>query len=132
MTPGSLRISSSTPQKQPPASVAFSVFAALVFLNSGRYCPYPSASSLSTGTNRSDAEFMQYRRPVGCGPSSKTCPRWESACLERTSVRDIQSFLSVFSTTLLLSSGRVKLGQPVPDSNLSSDENSGSPDTMST
>jgi hypothetical protein len=27
--------------------------------NSGRYCPYPSASSLPTGMNRSAAEFMQ-------------------------------------------------------------------------
>ena len=42
------------------------------FSNSGRYLPYPSASSLSTGTKRSEAEFMQYRRPVGAGPSSKT------------------------------------------------------------
>src|SRR4051794_34231952 len=29
------------------------------FLNSGRYCPYPSASRRSTGMKRSDAEFMQ-------------------------------------------------------------------------
>jgi hypothetical protein len=29
------------------------------FRNSPTYFPYPSASSLSTGMNRSDAEFMQ-------------------------------------------------------------------------
>src|SRR5437660_992019 len=35
---------------------------------------------------------------------------------------------SVFSVTFAASSGRVKLGHPVPDSNLSSELNSGSPD----
>jgi hypothetical protein len=40
--------------------------------------------------------------------------------------------MSRFSTTCSSSSGRVKLGQPQPLSNLSSDENSGSPDTIST
>ena len=30
---------------------------------------------------------MQYRNPVGLGPSLNTCPRWESPCLLRTSVR---------------------------------------------
>jgi len=29
------------------------------FLKSARYCPYPSASRLSTAMNRSDAELMQ-------------------------------------------------------------------------
>src|SRR5437667_9029321 len=27
------------------------------------------------GTNLSATPFMQYRRPVGCGPSLNTCPR---------------------------------------------------------
>ena len=35
----------------------------------------------------SDAEFMQKRRPVGLGPSSKTCPRWAPQRLQVTSVR---------------------------------------------
>src|SRR2546426_9438875 len=39
---------------------------------------------------------------------------------------------SGFSTTPVLATGRVKLGQPVPESNLSSELNSGSPDTTST
>ena len=41
------------------------------FLNS----PYPSSSSFSTGMNLRAAEFIQYRSPVGSGPSGKTCPR---------------------------------------------------------
>ena len=143
---------SSIPQKQPPASTATSRrpvdgfeaagltapagFAASPagagFPNSGRYWPYPSSSSFSTGTKRRAAEFMQKRWPVGAGPSSNTCPRCESACFERTSVRVIQKVLSVFVVTFAGSRGRVKLGQPVPDSNLSSEENSGSPDTTST
>jgi hypothetical protein len=39
---------------------------------------------------------------------------------------------SDFCTTLAGSIGLVKLGQPVPESNLSSEENSGSPLAMST
>ena len=61
---------------------------------------------------------MQYRRPVGAGPSSKTWPRWELPAVDRTSVRVIPSVSSVVDTTCPLSIGRVKLGQPVPDSNL--------------
>src|ERR1051325_8428166 len=41
----------------------------------------------------------------------------------------MKSLRSVFSVMFAGSSGRVKLGQPVPESNLSSDENSGSPET---
>jgi hypothetical protein len=57
--------------------------------------------------------------PVGCGPSSNRCPRCESACDERTSVRSMNSDVSVFVFTFAGSSGCVKLGQPVPESNLS-------------
>jgi len=39
---------------------------------------------------------------------------------------------SDFSRTFVGSSGRVKLGQPVPESYLSSELNSGSPETTST
>ena len=39
---------------------------------------------------------------------------------------------SLRSATFAFSSGLVKLGQPVPESNLSSEENSGSPETTST
>src|SRR2546426_10211947 len=80
---------------------------------------------------RNAAEFMQYRNLVGAGPSSKTCPRWESACADRTSVRAMKSERSVRVWMFTGSSGFVKLGHPVPDSNLSSEEKSGSPDTTS-
>ena len=75
---------------------------------------------------------MQKRLPVGGGPSSKTWPRWDSASEERTSVRGRIALQSVRSYTAPGSSGFVKLGQPVPDSNLSSELNSGSPETTST
>src|SRR2546425_11434333 len=81
---------------------------------------------------RNAAEFMQYRKPLGAGPSSKTCPRWESACADRTSVRAMKSERSVRVWMFAGSSGFVKLGHPVPDSNLSSEEKSGSPDTTAT
>src|SRR2546423_11318366 len=40
------------------------------------------------------AELMQYRRPVGCGPSGNTCPRWPPQFEHMTSVRVIPSVLS--------------------------------------
>ena len=42
-----------------------------------------------SSSNFSDAEFRQYRSPVGRGPSSKTCPRWPSHRAQRISVRTI-------------------------------------------
>ena len=47
-------------------------------------------------------------------------------------MRGIRSFQSVLVVTASGAIGRVKLGQPVPLSYLSSDENSGSPETTST
>ena len=41
----------------------------------------------SSGSKSREAEFMQYRRPVGLGPSVNTWPRWESHRLHNTSVR---------------------------------------------
>jgi len=52
--------------------------------------------------------------------------------LERTSVRRIQSLPSVLVVMFELATGRVKLGQPVPDSNLSLEAKSGSPVVTST
>jgi len=60
--------------------------------------------------NRMEAEFMQYRSPVGAGPSANTCPRWESACLLLTSVRVMKRRVSFLSTMLPGTSGLVKLG----------------------
>lgn len=38
-----------------------------------RYC---GAYLDGSGTNSSTMEFMQYRLPVGGGPSSNRCPKW--------------------------------------------------------
>src|SRR5262249_30275244 len=38
----------------------------------------------------SEAELMQYRSPVGAGPSSNTWPRWAPHLRQVTSVRSIQ------------------------------------------
>ena len=66
------------------------------------------------------------------GPSLKTCPRWLSPPAERTSTRVIPCETSRNSAIFSGSIGLVKLGQPQPDSNLSDDANSGSPETTST
>src|SRR3546814_8388922 len=82
---------------------------------------------------RRAAELMQKRSPPrSCGPSGNTWPRWLSPCAERTSVRTMPCELSCNSFTLAGTIGLVKLGQPQPDSNLSEEANSGSPETMST
>src|ERR1043166_10341373 len=81
-------------------------------------------------TKRSEAELMQYRSPPRSrGPSSKTCPRWLSPNLDRTSVRIMPCDISRNSRTFVWLIGLVKLGQPQPDSYLSEDANSGSPPT---
>src|SRR5687768_5351439 len=72
---------------------------------------------------------MQYRSPVGSGPSSKRWPRWASHLAQRTSVRTIPCSRSSTSFTLLRSTAAQKLGQPVPESNFVSDLNSPSPQT---
>src|SRR5256714_546257 len=77
--------------------------------------------------NGTAAEFMQSRSPVGCGPSGNRCPRCASQRLHTTSVRDMPSVRSVCSSTAPSDAGCVKLGQPVPESNLSSARNSSCP-----
>ena len=72
----------------------------------------------------SDIEFMQYRWPVGLGPSSNTCPRCPPQRAHTTSVRSIPRLLSVFSRTASFETGVKKLGHPLPESNLVSEENS--------
>src|SRR5579859_2234281 len=83
----------------------------------------------SAGRRSSAAEFMQYRNPVGAGPSSNTCPRCASHLAQRTSVRTIPYFVSRCSTTPPPSAGWVKLGQPVPELNFVCESNSGAPQT---
>src|SRR6267143_504855 len=74
-----------------------------------------------------ERELTQYRSPVGCGPSSKTWPRWPPHCLQRISTRFIRRLRSDFSSTFSFSAGDQKLGHPVPESNFVSDENRGAP-----
>jgi len=66
---------------------------------------------------------MQYRLPVGGGPSSDTCPRCASHRAQSTSVLlmkyDVSSAVLIFSGAM----GAEKLGHPVPDSNFASDRN---------
>ena len=61
------------------------------------------------------------------GPSSKTWPRCASQREQSTSVRRIRKLLSASVSTDSSSIGRSKLGQPVPESNLLSELNSGLP-----
>src|SRR3954470_5058520 len=83
--------------------------------------------SFSFSTNFSDSELTQNRSPVGLGPSLKTCPRWPSQRAHRISVRSMPWVRSTCSITFSFATGWKKLGQPVPELNLESDENSGSP-----
>jgi hypothetical protein len=70
---------------------------------------------------------MQYRFPVGAGPSSKTCPRCPPQVAHITSVLVIPKLRSVSVTTLSRDAGSTKLGHPVPESNLASDWKSSVP-----
>ena len=55
-------------------------------------------------SNFNATEFIQYRKPVGAGPSLKTCPKWASQRLQIDSVRTIPSDRS---TTLVTALGPV-------------------------
>ena len=70
---------------------------------------------------------MQNLVPVGGGPSGNTCPKCASHRAHRLSVRTINRLLSSLDLTASSSIGRVKLGQPVPDSYLSAESNNGNP-----
>src|ERR1051325_2307629 len=70
---------------------------------------------------------MQYRKPVGAGPSSKTWPRCASHSLHRTSMRRMKRLRSLRSSMGAPSAGFQKLGHPVPESNLASLSNSFAP-----
>src|SRR3984957_15804574 len=83
-----------------------------------------SRENYTAFTKRSDAEFMQYRRPVGLGPSSNTWPRCASHSVQETAVRSMPMLLSEISRTFSCATGAQKLGHPVPESNLVSELNS--------
>ena len=70
---------------------------------------------------------MQYRSPLGPGPSGNTWPRWPPQRLQRTSTRSMPWPRSSTSSTASVTIGSEKLGQPVPDSNLVDASNSGVP-----
>ena len=76
------------------------------------------------GSSFSAAELMQYLRPVGSGPSSKTCPRCPPHVAHVASVRVMKMERSVSVATAAGFAGAKKLGQPVPDSNFASDPKS--------
>lgn len=48
---------------------------------------FAGAFSSASGANVSEAEFIQYRNPVGWGPSSNRWPKCASHLAHRTSVR---------------------------------------------
>ena len=66
--------------------------------------------------------FMQYRSPVGRGPSLNTWPRWPPQRWQCTAVRVMPKDLSSVVPTAF-SIGAQKLGQPVRLSYLVSEEN---------
>ncbi len=70
---------------------------------------------------------MQYLRPVGGGPSEKTCPRWASHAAHLVSVRLMRKDQSSRSLIASLSAASKKLGHPVPESNFAFEENSSAP-----
>ena len=85
-------------------------------------------AAVSAGLKLSAAPFMQYRWPSGGGPSLNTWPRWPSQVAQRTSARGRKgSVKSATSRTASAATGARKDGQPVPESNFLSLENSGAP-----
>ena len=80
----------------------------------------------SSGIKYSATEFIQNLLPVGCGPSSNTCPRCEPQ-ISRTSILSSKSPLSFRSTSASSDIGAKKLGQPVPESYFCFDLKSGLP-----
>ena len=69
---------------------------------------------------------MQYLKPVGFGPSSKTCPKCASHFVHLTSVLVLASELSSCSDITESFIGTKKLGHPHPASNFVCDSNKGS------
>src|SRR5215469_7069268 len=53
--------------------------------------PCFGASCFDDSSSFNATELMQYRSPVGWGPSPKTCPRWASQREHVTSTRGVPS-----------------------------------------
>merc|ERR1712072_1134196 len=85
-------------------------------------------STSVSASNSREQELMQYRFPVGAGPSSKICPKWDPQFLQVTSVRISSGFLmiskrlppipdaSALKVTLALSMTSKNEGHPEPES----------------
>ena len=86
-----------------------------------------SCGHAASGSSDSEAEFMQYRCPVGRGPSSKTWPRCPPHRAQVASTRVIPKLRSVCSVIAPSRIGSKKLGYPVPDSNFVSELKSSAP-----
>src|SRR5258708_21674769 len=103
----------------------------MFLMNSMIYCQYERGCyswPVCSGSNCRARELMQERLPVvSLGPSSKTWPRCAPQFLHTTSVRLMKKDLSSCSSMFAMFTGSSKLGQPDPDSNLVSEENSGLP-----
>ena len=84
--------------------------------------------------NRSEAELMQYRNPPSALRAVVEYVAEVAVAVRRAHLgADHQvGEVALLDHVVQRSIGLVKLGQPVPLSNLSTDANSGSPDTTST
>ena len=89
-------------------------------------------STLSRGTKSSATLLMQYRRPVGAGPSSNTWPKWPSHAAQTTSMRRMPWLRSMRASTAVSPAGWKKLGQPLLLLNLVPESNSRAPQLMQT
>ena len=78
---------------------------------------------LLSGMKSMAMEFMQYRFPVGGGPSSNICPKCPPHLPQRTSILTIPNEESFRNTVLFLFSCSKKLGQPQVLANLASERN---------
>lgn len=77
-----------------------------------------------SGIKSNAIEFMQYRLPVGSGPSSKIHPKWPSHLPQRASMRATPNELSFLYTRLLVLACSKKLGQPQELENFAPDQKS--------
>lgn len=66
---------------------------------------------------------MQYLRPVGAGPSLKTCPRCDPHPAHSTSEQPVNENFSRIVNTDPDSAGRQKLGHPDRERNFAPDVN---------
>src|SRR5690606_30092284 len=85
--------------------------------------------SHSYSSKVSAAELMQYRRPLGPGPSGNTWPRWAPQEAQRTSGRRMPQLVSSCVVMRPGSATPEKLGQAQSECNLTVDSNSPVPQT---